>query len=197
MQQKDSRSPIRGKDPERPEGMRFLVVTLPESGPSSDPGRDGIMSDTLGSRVVEGEAGRHTGDLMTVVEANRLVSFGLVVLIWLVQVVIYPAFDAIDPARFVRWHAGYTRAVTWIVAPLMFAQVALLGRILLVSPGVPAWVAASMVAVAWLATFALAVPDHDRLQARGLDGVVVRRLVAMNWIRTVAWSLAFLASLAG
>jgi hypothetical protein len=134
---------------------------------------------------------------MTVVEANRLVSFGLVVLIWLVQLVIYPAFDAIDPARFVRWHAGYTRAVTWIVAPLMFAQIGLLGRLLFVSPGVPAWAAASMVAVAWIATFALAVPDHDRLQARGLDSEIVRRLVAWNWIRTAAWTLAFLASIAG
>ena len=49
-----------------------------------------------------------------------------------------------------------------------------------------------MVAVAWVATFALAVPAHDKLQATGLDREVVARLVAMNWIRTVAWTLAFL-----
>ena len=34
---------------------------------------------------------------MTLIEANRLVSFGLVVLIWLVQVIIYPAFAEIAP----------------------------------------------------------------------------------------------------
>ena len=71
---------------------------------------------------------------MTPVEANRLASFGLVVLIWLVQVVIYPAFAEIAPEHFTRWHAGYTRAVTWIVAPLMLGQVALLGRLLVVRP---------------------------------------------------------------
>ena len=49
-----------------------------------------------------------------------------------------------------------------------------------------------MVAVAWIATFALAVPAHDTLQANGLDGDVIRWLVATNWIRTVAWTLAFL-----
>ncbi len=59
------------------------------------------------------------------------------------------------------------------------------------------FLAAGTVAVAWLATFTLSVPAHDKLQAGGLDGVVVGRLVATNWIRTVAWTLAFLFSLPG
>ncbi len=134
---------------------------------------------------------------MTVVEANRLVSFGLAVLIWLVQVVIYPAFAWIDPDRFIRWHAGYTRAVTGIVAPLMLAQVALVGWLVVARPSPQVCLAAVTVAVAWIATFTLAVPAHDRLQANGLDGVVVDRLVATNWIRTVAWTLAFLSTLPG
>jgi len=129
---------------------------------------------------------------MTVQEANRLASFGLVVLIWLVQVVIYPAFAEISPDRFARWHAGYTRAVTSIVAPLMLGQVVLLVWHLVVRPSLQGFLAAGMVAVAWIATFALAVPAHDKLQATGLDRVVVARLVATNWIRTFAWTLAFL-----
>lgn len=71
---------------------------------------------------------------MTLVEATRLASFGLVVLIWLVQVIIYPAFAESAPERFVLWHAGYTRALTWIVAPLMLGQVALLVWLLIVRP---------------------------------------------------------------
>ena len=129
---------------------------------------------------------------MTPVEANRPASFGLVVLIWLVQVVIYPAFAEISPERFVRWHGGYTRALTWIVAPLMLGQVALLGWLLIVRPSSWGYLAAGTVAVAWIATFALAVPAHDKLQATGLDREVVARLVAVNWVRTVAWTLAFL-----
>jgi len=133
---------------------------------------------------------------MTLIEANRLVAFGLVVLIWTVQLVIYPAFAAIAPGRFVRWHAGYTRAVTWIVAPPMLGQAVLLGRLLLVRPGAAAAGAFVLVAVAWGATFARAVPLHDRLQAEGLDLDLVGRLVATNWIRTIAWTLAFLLLLA-
>jgi hypothetical protein len=111
---------------------------------------------------------------MTLIEANRLLSFGLVVLIWLVQVIIYPAFAEIAPDRFTRWHAGYTRAVTRIVAPLMFGQAALLGGLLIVRPTPWGFLTAGMVAVAWIATFALAVPSHDKLQAIGLDRAVVR-----------------------
>ena len=134
---------------------------------------------------------------MSLVEANRLVAFGLVVLIWLVQLVIYPAFGAIAPEHFVGWHARYTRAVTWVVAPLMLAQVALVGRLLFARPSWWSALAAGLIAVAWTATFALAVPAHERLQADGLDRAVIDRLVATNWIRTAAWTLAFLVLLAG
>ena len=130
--------------------------------------------------------------VMTLVEANRLLSFGLVVLIWLVQVVIYPAFAEIAPDRFTRWHAGYTRAVTLIVAPLMVGQAVLLVWLALVRPSPRVLLAAGMVAVAWISTFAMAVPAHETLQATGLDRAVVARLVAANWVRTVAWTLAFL-----
>lgn len=87
--------------------------------------------------------------------------------------------------------------MTWIVAPLMLAQVALVGWLVVSRPSPRVCLAAVMVAVAWIATFTLAVPAHDKLQAGGLDGVVVGRLVTTNWIRTVAWTLAFLLSLPG
>src|SRR4051794_25383604 len=115
---------------------------------------------------------------MTLIEANRLASFGLVVLIWLVQIIIYPAFAEIAPERFAAWHAGYTRAVTWIVAPLMLAQVVLLAWLAVVRPSPRVLLAAGLVAVAWVTTFALAVPAHDQLQANGLDRAFIARLMA-------------------
>jgi hypothetical protein len=129
-------------------------------------------------------------------EANRVVSFGLVVLIWLVQLVIYPAFASIAPERFARWHAGYTRTVTWIVAPLMLVQAGLIGWLVAVWPGALTIIASSSVAVAWAVTARGAIPLHDRLQANGPDPVLVRALVRANWIRTVAWTIAFLCLIA-
>lgn len=123
-------------------------------------------------------------------------SYGLVVLIWLVQVIIYPAFAQIAPEGFTLWHASYTRAVTWIVMPLMLGQVVLLGWLVVARASPWAFLAAGLVAVAWIATFAMSVPAHVRLRSVGLDGGVFRRLVATNWIRTVAWTLTFLLPVA-
>ena len=133
---------------------------------------------------------------MTLVEANRLAAFGLVVLIWLVQLIIYPAFAEIAPERFPPWHAGYTRAITWVVAPLMLGQAALLGWLLATRPSRPVVAAAVLVAVAWGATFLQAVPAHDQLRAVGQDRGVIGGLVAANWVRTIAWTLAFVCLLA-
>lgn len=129
---------------------------------------------------------------MTLIEANRLVSFGLVVLIWLVQLVIYPAFAEIDPGKFVAWHSRYTRAITWIVGPLMLGQAIAMGRLVAIRPRIPNILAAILVAVCWAVTARVAVPLHEMLQSGGHHEARIRHLVKINWIRTVAWSLAFL-----
>jgi hypothetical protein len=129
---------------------------------------------------------------MSLFEAARLVSFGLVVLIWLVQLVIYPAFAVIATDRFVAWHAGYTRAITRVVGPLMLAQAALLIGLAARDRRVPVMLALGMVGVAWLATAGIAVPLHGQLQALGHDPALIERLIRTNWIRTASWSLAFL-----
>ena len=131
---------------------------------------------------------------MSLIEANRIVAFGLVVLIWLVQLVIYPAFAEIAADGFAAWHGRYTRAITLVVAPLMLAQVAL-AIALLARRRDPATIAyALLVASTWIATAFVAVPIHDAL-ATGRDPARIERLVRTNWVRTVAWTLAFLALL--
>lgn len=126
-------------------------------------------------------------------EAARMVSFGMVVLIWLVQMVIYPAFAEVTPGRFVAHHAGYTRMISYFVIPLMFSQAGLIVALLLREPGRAVGLAAALVVVAWISTFALSVPAHQRLGSGGLDAAVVRTLVATNWVRTAAWTGAWLA----
>ena len=132
--------------------------------------------------------------LMSLIEANRIVAFGLVVLIWLVQLVIYPAFAEIAADGFTAWHGRYTRAITPIVAPLMLAQVTL-AVALLARRRDPATIAyALLVASTWIATGLVAVPIHNAL-ATGRDPARIRRLTMTNWFRTLALSLAFLALL--
>ena len=50
------------------------------------------------------------------------------------------------------------------------------------------WTGLTLVAVLWISTGLLQVPLHQTLGG-GFDAVAHQRLVATNWIRTVAWGL--------
>ncbi len=116
------------------------------------------------------------------------VSWGLLLLIWLVQVIIYPGFHRIAPGEFTDYHRWYVNRISMIVLPLMIAEVVLSAKWLLDAGAVVALASAFLVLIVWLSTFLLQVPIHNRLKS-GKDEMLIRRLVVTNWIRTVAWSL--------
>ena len=123
------------------------------------------------------------------------VDLGMVVLIWLVQLVVYPAFREIDPTRFGSWHRDYRQRISLIVVPLMFGQVGLHGAAL--SQDATGWGIASALAIAgaWGVTFVSSVPRHAALQRDGKDLAVIDSLITTNWWRTALWSFAFASSL--
>lgn len=51
-----------------------------------------------------------------------LLDFGLVVLIWIVQLVIYPSLCYYQDKDLAKWHKIYTQRIGVIVGPLMIAQ---------------------------------------------------------------------------
>ena len=112
-------------------------------------------------------------------------------LIWFVQLVHYPLMRGIDAQSFTRYHRDHTRRTTWVVGPPMIVE-GLAALILVVrqSIDVPqwqAWMGLALVALIWIATAALQVPQHRRL-AGGFESAAHRRLVSSNWIRVVSWS---------
>lgn len=122
---------------------------------------------------------------------RSIVDFGLVVLVWLVQLVIYPSFRYVNAAELVAWHARYQTLISFFVIPMMFAQVWLVGRQALATRSGVDIASAVLVAGAWLSTFTLSVPCHRALAETGKDPVVVDRLVRTNWPRTLAWTAVF------
>ncbi|HBH27625.1 MAG: hypothetical protein N839_0013065 [Desulfofustis sp. PB-SRB1] len=112
---------------------------------------------------------------------------GLVVLIWLVQLIIYPAMVHWPLPSFCAIHRWYTSRISLLVIPLMSGQALLVGYGLVTNFSALLLVQASLVAIAWGLTFFLFVPLHARL-SRGYDIAVIRRLVAANWFRTILWS---------
>jgi hypothetical protein len=119
---------------------------------------------------------------------NLAVSWGLSILIWLVQVIIYPGFVRIPAGKFVDYHHWYVKRITIIVLPLMVSEVLLTAMWLLDAPAPGSIISSVLVLVVWFSTFVFQVPIHGRLKS-GKDTALIRRLVATNWIRTGAWSL--------
>ena len=123
-----------------------------------------------------------------------LFDFGLVVLIWLVQLIIYPSFRYLDRQKLVFWHSKYSTRISLVVMPLMLGQ--LLITVLQLNEGsVISYIIALLVLMVWILTFLYFVPLHGKfsrneINERSLDG-----LVNVNWWRTLFWTAIFLLAL--
>ena len=119
---------------------------------------------------------------------NLALSWGLLLLIWLVQVIIYPGFHRIPTDIFIDYHRWYVNRISFIVLPLMISELGMTTWWLLDAGTHGAIISTVLVVIIWSSTFLLQVPIHNRLKS-GKKEVFIRRLVATNWIRTIAWSL--------
>lgn len=119
---------------------------------------------------------------------NELLSWALFGLIWIVQLVHYPSFRYVAMDRFAAFHQHHTRSISFIVLPLMLAELGL--GITLVWQSDLDWryiIALVMVGLIWVSTFLIQVPDHNAL-GQGKDDRLIERLVKTNWIRTILWT---------
>jgi hypothetical protein len=126
-----------------------------------------------------------------VTTARIAVDFGLVVLIWIVQLIIYPSFRYYNPAELAMWHSKYTDLITVIVAPLMFMQVGVVGWELLNRFSWAVALSAALVGLMWASTAFQAVPIHNAIATGDTSAETVARLVQVNWVRTVGWTIIF------
>ena len=124
-----------------------------------------------------------------------VVDFGLVVLIWLVQLVIYPSFTYYDPKNLVKWHTVYTDRITWIVLPLMVSQLGIAVYEVAVNFSVFHIIHLALILVIWGNTFLQAVPLHRQIANNQNLHQSVDKLLAVNWVRTVLWSLIFVINM--
>ncbi len=121
---------------------------------------------------------------------------GLLVLIWLVQLVIYPSFKYYQSKDLKTWHNIYTRRITIVVLPLMLSQLVLSITLLVLSN----WmiyhiVDAVLVALTWILTFVIFVPLHQNINNSLNQNESVHKLISYNWIRTLLWSLVVILSI--
>jgi len=133
--------------------------------------------------------------IITLLDMIRLiVDAQLLVLIWMIQLVVYPSFVFLSKEKLILWHKKYTQGLSFIVIPLMFGQlgVSVAQLILFVS-----WYTVSSLVLiigVWIVTFSLFVPIHTAIANGVSTHVMLGKLVRYNWLRTVVWTLIALLS---
>jgi hypothetical protein len=122
--------------------------------------------------------------------ANAALSLFMTGVIVFVQIVAYPLFSKVPPETFAEFHDDYRRRISFVVVPAMLLELAVALLIAIIPPTgtvLAARLALIPLAAAWLSTFFLQVPAHERL-SRGYDAAEIGRLVATNWIRAFSWA---------
>jgi hypothetical protein len=117
-----------------------------------------------------------------------IVDSGLFVLIWLVQLVLYPSFRFIEKDNFRLWHNRYCALMGLVAAPLMLIQVAI--EALMLEQEIR-WPRILGIGVIWVVTFSLSESCHQRLHHDGRNMAAILWLIRTNWIRTIICTLLF------
>lgn len=113
----------------------------------------------------------------------------MVGVIWLIQLVHYPAFLQINESRFGDFHHLHSLRMGWIVGPMMVFEL-VTGALLLMESKSDILLVLNLAGIIaiWVCTFAISVPIHNSL-SRGRDQQHIEKLVRTNWPRTWLWSL--------
>ena len=121
---------------------------------------------------------------------HAALTWALVGLILTIQVVHYPLFARVGVAGYATYQREHVTRITWLVAPLMGAELGTGAWLALHPPAsLPAASAVlglGLIGLIWLSTALVQSPTHGRLAA-GFDPTWHARLVSTNWWRTVAW----------
>lgn len=128
-------------------------------------------------------------------ETIRLIcDTGLFVLIWIVQLIIYPSFSYYKHDDLFKWHDTYTKRIAVIVIPLMIGQLITSSIQVYSNPYFYTITSSLLVIGVWLSTFLVFVPLHTNLSKREEVELSIKKLKLHNWLRTVLWSLIFIVT---
>ena len=120
-----------------------------------------------------------------------LFDFGLVILIWMTQLIVYPSFSEYSVSELLNWHASYTMRITIIVMPLMFGQVGIHLYELMKERTTLGMISFGLIILAWANTFFFAVPLHNQI-TQGIEVLeAAEQLVTVNAYRTAFWTAVF------
>ncbi|WP_246020008.1 hypothetical protein [Muriicola soli] len=121
-----------------------------------------------------------------------LLDFGLLILIWMVQLIVYPGFLFYSEEGLISWHKKYTPRISIIVIPLMLGQLMLYGSLLQSEKTIYSIACFVLVLLVWLLTFTIFVPRHKSITAGEFSRNTLVELANLNWLRAILWSAIFI-----
>ena len=124
-----------------------------------------------------------------------VLDFGLLVLIWIVQRIIYPGFQYYNTDDLVVWHRKYTLRIGFIVAPLMIGQLVISLIQVFFTISIYTVVSLILIVLVWISTFLRFVPMHTNISKGIVSEKLLWSMVDKNWLRTFLWTALFLMSL--
>ena len=114
----------------------------------------------------------------------------MVGVIWVIQLVHYPSFRFTDREKYVSFQIFHMRNISFIVVPVMILEI--LSGLLLVlyhsNHESLLRISFILLLIIWLVTALLFAQIHQKL-SKGYDETLVRKLVSLNWIRTLLWTI--------
>ncbi|HEA29218.1 MAG TPA: hypothetical protein ENH91_04380 [Leeuwenhoekiella sp.] len=123
-----------------------------------------------------------------------LLDFGMVVLIWIVQLVIYPGMRYYQAEDLQTWHKKYMLHAPFIIIPLMLGQFVIACIQLFQNQNSYTIISVTVLFILWAQTFYQFAPLHKAINNSKKPQEITLKLVKYNWWRTLLWSLLFIYS---
>lgn len=127
--------------------------------------------------------------MMSLLVVHLAITWALVGLIWIIQVVHYPLLKNVGREEFVTYHARHMWLISWVVGPLMLAEFGSAGLLLYLGERSLLFIISlGALALVWASTAFCQVPLHQELEV-GYDAATIDRLVRTNGWRTFGWTV--------
>jgi len=124
------------------------------------------------------------------IEITRLVlDVGLLVLIWMIQLIVYPSFLFYTAKELIAWHKMYTKAIALIVIPLMLGQLGITIYQVFLVQNTYTLTSIVLVVFLWGITLLKFAPMHQQISDGNTHVQLLKKLVQNNWIRTLIWTI--------
>ena len=122
----------------------------------------------------------------------HLISTSLMVgIIWVIQVVHYPSFHFIGNSRYISFQKFHMERISYIVIPIMLVE-SISGFLLIYDELNPILLISMVLLLSiWMLTVFFFALVHQKLVS-GYQVGMVAKLVKINWVRTLLWTLRLL-----